>query len=146
MASDIEDICDEIVTYLTGLYPGVFSSIERVTVPRFDPESLNTGSPVINVVGAGRTSENINRGSRQYTYTVLIFIAQAVPAVNGNDTDDLQELTVEISNHLERLSLTAARAREQSVAVTLFDADALQTENRFQSLITLTLVGGHRSV
>lgn len=146
MASDIEDICDEIVTYLTGLYPGVFSSIERVTVPRFDPESLNTGSPVINVVGAGRTSENINRGSRQYTYTVLIFIAQAVPAVNGNDTDDLQELTVEISNHLERLSLTAARAREQSVAVTLFDADALQTENRFLSLITLTLVGGHRSV
>lgn len=146
MASDIEDICDEIVTYLTGLYPGVFSSIERVTVPRFDPESLNTGSPVINVVGAGRTSENINRGSRQYTYTVLIFIAQAVPAVNGNDTDDLQELTVEISNHLERLSLTSARAKEQSVAATLFDADALQTENRFQSLITLTLVGGHRSV
>lgn len=146
MASDIEDICDEIVTYLTGLYSGVFSSIERVTVPRFDPESLNTGSPLINVVGAGRTSENINRGSRQYTYTVLIFIAQAVPAVNGNETDDLQELTVEISNHLERLSLTSARAKEQSVAATLFDADALQTENRFQSLITLTLVGGHRSV
>jgi len=146
MASDIEDICDEIVTYLTGLYPGIFSSIERVTVPRFDAESLNTGSPVINVVGAGRTSENVNRGVRQYTYTVLIFMAQAVPAVNGNDTDDLQELTVEISNHLERLSLTAARAKEQSVAVTLFDADALQTENRFQSLITLTLVGGHRSV
>ena len=145
MASDIEEICDGVVTHLGTAFPGVYE-VSRVTVPRFDIDSLTGAKPVIFVVPSGRSSTNFNRGFRQYTYTILVFIAQLMPSMNGDETDDLIEKTILISNSLERLSLTSHKAKEESVSVTLFDTDSLLTENNFRSLVTLTMTGGLRSV